>query len=187
MAVISSYTISSQTSGWQGFAERKQHLNGNSVAGNQIRVTFVSGTVSGLKADHCSIGILGAATAPSMASSDQTGATQPVELTFNGGNHGFTIGTNQSIVSDWVNLSFRSTDTFVTDIDVNNGVASDTVFGTSVDGTASFSKATTADYNNATVAGYSTGGTSEIFVSLIEGQTVPSDPRPMQMNPILAQ
>src|SRR5438552_4119351 len=76
----------------------------------QIRVTFPSSNL-GLNCAHCSAGK--AATAPNTA-------VTPVELTFSGG-HGFSLGANSQIVSDWATLAFTGTDQLVVVMDITGG------------------------------------------------------------------
>jgi hypothetical protein len=160
-------TLVTPTSGWGGRAWRG--LFDPNIApenGVRIRVTIVSGTTTGLKADHASIGILGSATAPSMALTDHAGNTQPVELLF-GGLSGFNLPPNSSITSDWAVLVFMIGDEFIIDIDINSSNANyDTLARGPGDGSAiSWHHPMAADYNNATVSGYVGNNVAAVFMT----------------------
>lgn len=66
---------------------------------SQVAVTFAAGSANGFAINNASIGI--------QSSTYDTAAT-PVELTFNGGQHGFSISAGTTITSDWVNLQIST-------------------------------------------------------------------------------
>jgi hypothetical protein len=132
-----------------------------SDAVTQVRCTFVSSNIHGLSTDHCSIGIWDGVA----AQSDCTAA--PVELTFGGGGHGFTIsGAYESVTSDWVNLSgFTSSDKLVVIIDVSS-TSSYSMFSNFAS-SGIFSATASADSYNVQSPGYSAGD-GNVGVMLIE-------------------
>ena len=85
------------------------------TGGNQINASMQAGTGAGMTTTHCSVGI-------SNGTASQTVAT-PVELTFSGGAHGFTISASGTITSDWVNFTTTNGQALVVICDLNIGSA----------------------------------------------------------------
>lgn len=163
MAVVWSRTLSADNGNWSGYAIRCR-ANSLSGGGDQVRVRFVAAAANPFSTTNCSIGVLGGATFPSMTTNP------PVQLKFSGAN-GFSIAAGATIISDWANLNFTSSDVLVIDIDF--AVATNYI---KVDGGGGVNdahyKAATADYNNATVSGYTAGGGFTRGIDQIEGQFV---------------
>lgn len=156
--------LGSNINGIQGFSLR---TFATVTAGGlgQVRVTFKAGP-GGVTVDHCSIAVIGGATAPNVAAT-------PTELLFSGGS-GFTIGANASITSDWLTFSFAISDTLGVVLDLNaagGGDVAETTTGGGSGVLTPFYKGATASYNQATVSGFS-GGTAgtDFGVLLIETQ-----------------
>jgi hypothetical protein len=103
--------------GYPGYALRSTVVvTGGSGGTNKVRVTFEADSTQPMSIDHASIGI-SVATDPGDSSRANCTAT-PVELTFNGGGHGFAISAGQTKVSDDVTLgSFTSSNLLNVTID----------------------------------------------------------------------
>jgi uncharacterized protein (TIGR02217 family) len=101
---------------WGGYSFR--NICGSIVAlsdgGLSVRVAFAtkSGGTDRFKTDHCSIGV--------WTGTDFNTVSTPVELTFSGG-HGFDIAHGETILSDWINLEFSSSDKLVVVADIASG------------------------------------------------------------------
>jgi len=134
----------------------------------QVRVTFVCSTTAGqrFKTDHCSIGV------QSGGSSGETIAT-PVELLFSGAS-GFDLANaagGTTLVSDWANLSFVSSDNLVVIMDFTAaGSGGFPRFKASAaTGCSSVFHLAAASYNSATVpAGSTTNVGQTLGFNLIE-------------------
>lgn len=145
-----SKTLDTSTTGWQSYSARTRAAS-LSAGGTLVRVRFVAAASGAAMAvDHCSIGIQGSATAPSMVTDP------PMELTFNGGQHGFSIAAGATITSDWAPLTIASTDTLIVDIDFTANAGNDTSKNIAGDNNA-FYKVATANYATASVSGYTQG------------------------------
>lgn len=166
MSIIFSQTLSNHNTGNQSVATRQviPTLSGASLG--QVRVTFQAGTSAGLKATHCSIAVVGAATIPNTT-------LTPTELLFSGVS-GFNLATSGQITSDWVNFSCLSTDTLIVCIDEDssgNGDGGDGALQGTVTGAQWWAKPSSSSYNQATVSGFSQIGTLNLYVvNLIETQ-----------------
>ena len=96
-------TMDANDPGYTGYAIRNSVvITGGAGAGNQIRVTFEADSGQPLTIVHASIGI-SVTTDVSDSAIDDCTAT-PVELTFDGGGHGYALTAGQSKTSDWVTL-----------------------------------------------------------------------------------
>jgi hypothetical protein len=144
----------------------RERVSPTGASQGQVRVSFKSGP-NGLVVDHASIAVVGGATFPNVQNT-------PTELLFSGG-HGFTLGPNTAITSDWVNFSSLSTDTLAIIADIHSsGTAVDVACNTSAPYALAYHSAA-ASYNLATVSSYTIGGTYG-FASLIETQPGASTP-----------
>jgi hypothetical protein len=112
---------------WNGFEFRQAIENTAGKDGTRVRVKFTSGSVQGLTVDHASIGIYASGGHGGFGDPPNMVAT-PTQLTFNGGSPGFTIGTNTTITSDWISLSFLSSDRFVVDWQIPSSAAGNAGF-----------------------------------------------------------
>lgn len=178
MATIFTRTVTSADSGNEGISFRNV-VPITAGALGQVRVTFKA-PAAGTKVDHASIGI-------STGSVGNTTAT-PVELTFSGA-HGFTLGANASIVSDWVNLSgFTSSDLLVVIFDQNAATGGNEA--TEADTCTVFFYVASATYATATPATASGSILAVYGFTTIETQAgaafIPYDRRPL-LGPIFAQ
>ncbi len=162
MAIVWSRTLTADNNNWSGYAMRGR-CNGLTGGGTQVRVRFVASSSMVFAINNASIGVLGGATWPNMTTSP------PVRLTF-GGNNGFSIAAGATIVSDWANLTFTSSDVLVPHWDFITGTTGIKIDGGGGVNDAGF-KAATADFNNSTVSGYSNNGFTR-GIDQIEGQTL---------------
>lgn len=158
--------------GLAGYSFRSQHvLTGASLG--QVRVTFLTNDGQGtVHANNCSIGVVGASTAPNCDTNP------PVELTFGGGSHGFSIPNNSPIVSDWVNLAALSTDKLLVIMDLNADTAGSPYCDESTGAVAQGwnSGTAAASYTNPTVTGYTSQGNVSYTATLIETQAAAGAP-----------
>lgn len=158
---VFSKTPATDNANWANY-EFRQHCK-VLLAGSlgQVRVTFQSGS-QGLRITQASIGL--AATAPNISGA-------PTQLFF-GGNAGFTIGANTTITSDWVNLSFLSTDTLIVHgTFASSGVGQSAIkYNVDAQGDFYFKLLGTNDYLTGTVSGYSSSPSYVRGLTLIETQ-----------------
>lgn len=164
MAVVFSFANTIDNNNWGGYVHRNV-ANTLTGGGTQVRVRFVASSSSVFVTNHCSIAVVGAATAPN------TTAT-PVELLF-GGVSGFSLAAGATILSDWANLTFLSSDKLLVDMDMIAGTTG-LKYGTGVTGDAYY-KVSSGDYNNATVSGYTQQTGYIRGFDQIEGQTPSGD------------
>lgn len=162
MTTIFTRTLTSSDSGNAGLSFRNVvPITGASLG--QVRATFKA-PAAGAKVNHAAIGV-------STGSVGNTTAT-PVELTFAGA-HGFTLGANATIVSDWVNLSALSTDKLVVIFDeASTGAGGNEA--TEADTSTVFFYTASATYNVATPATASGTIAAVYSVTTIETQAVPA-------------
>lgn len=166
MAVIWTSSLVSNGNNFQNYCIRNR-CGPISAGGNQVRVRFVASGTQVMIVDNASIGVLGGATAPNCTTNP------PVRLTFSGAN-GFSIAAGASITSDWVNLTFLSSDAFIVDHDFNS-TASGHKEGGGNTGSLAYFRAAYDGYNLATVTGFSASSAGYVRgIDQIEGQTVSS-------------
>lgn len=129
-----------------------------SISGNytQVRVSWKGGSVAGLIADHCSIGV--------HTANGDTAAT-PVETLF-GGVSGFTGSVGGTNVSDWTNFTVANGDVLVCILDQN--AAANNLSTAAV--ASSYTKAATASYNSTSASGFTSAPGDIYGLYLVEGR-----------------
>lgn len=165
MAIVWSATLGTNSNNWQTYCVRNS-CGSLSGGGDQVRVRFVAPSVTqGMVVDNASVGVLGGATAPNCTTNP------PVPLTFSGAS-GFSIASGASIVSDWVNLSFLSSDTLIVDHDYGAATSGHQEGGGNT-GSIAYFRASYDGYNLATVSGMSASAAGYVRgINQIEGQFV---------------
>lgn len=158
---VYSDALSSNNAGNSGYSFRK--AISPSAGGAEVRVTFkAASSGANFKTDHCSIALKGSATLPDTQAA-------PTELLFSGV-AGFNIAPGNTIVSDWLSLSFTGSDILVVVMDFAASGGGDCAYNSS-GSNSTYYKAATASYNQATVAAFTTyGAAPEFGVSKIEAR-----------------
>jgi hypothetical protein len=96
-------TLTGNDPGWGGYSVRNGlAISGGAGATNQIRVRFEADSTLAMSINNASIGI--SVETDGTADTVRNCTATPVELTFNGGSHGFSILAGQTQLSDWVTL-----------------------------------------------------------------------------------
>lgn len=156
-------------SGANGGTDRIEFL-GLSGGGTQVRVTLQAGSSTAMQLDHVSIAVLGSATFPNTQA-------VPTELLF-GGVSGVSIAAGASIISDWANLTFASTDTLVLVLDQTAGGPGGFEYNSGTTNANAQYKVSAASYDQATVSGFTALPGWDISVTSIEAQTSSPPPPP---------
>jgi len=161
MAVVWSRTLTADNNNWSGYAMRAKCI-GLTGGGAQVRVRFVASSTQVFAINNASIGVVGGATWPNVTTNP------PVRLTFSGAN-GFSIAAGATIVSDWVNLSFTSSDVLAPHWDFITGTTGIRIDGGGSGNDAAFKAG--AGFNNSSVSGYSSNGFVR-GINQIEGRMI---------------
>jgi hypothetical protein len=151
-------TLTADEAGWTGYSVRNgMMITGGAGATNQIRVTFEASSAGALAINNASVGISSQSTF--VPGTEDCTAT-PVELTFNGGGHGFSITAGQTKTSDWVTLGgFTASNILLVTIDFGGANANVRKTSSLLGSASVVYTAAAADYadQNITSGGQSSG------------------------------